>query len=165
MVPLSSPLSSGDQVEILTSNKQTPNPDWMQFVVTHKARSRIRHWINEKRRKAVEHGRELLERKLKRAKLDLTESDLNRIASKLKFPTSQQLFYEIGVGLYDPAELVAFVREGERDAEPEGETPLRLQVDDFTETAREEGRAALVIDGERHADLATHYAPCCNPIP
>ena len=60
MVPLSYRLSSGDQVEVLTSKKQTPNPDWVGFVVTQKARSRIRHWINEKRRKAVDHGRALL---------------------------------------------------------------------------------------------------------
>ena len=66
MVPLSHRLKSGDQVEIITSKKQTPNPDWMKFVVTHKARSRIRHWINEKRRKAVELGRETLDKKIKR---------------------------------------------------------------------------------------------------
>ena len=170
MVPLSSRLTSGDQVEILTSTKQTPNPDWMQFVVTHKARSRIRHWINEKRRKAAEHGRELLEKKLKRARLELDEDELNRVSSRLKFPNSQQLFYEIGVGLYDPADFVESVRKGQREEAPPAEAsadapPLRLQVSEFTETAREEGRAALVIDGEHHADLATHYATCCNPIP
>ncbi len=166
MVPLSTHLTSGDQVEILTSGKQTPNPDWMQFVVTHKARSRIRHWTKEKRRKAAEHGRDLLERKLKKAKIELDENDLNRLASRLKFPNTQQLFYEVGTGLYDPAEFVRFVREGQREQEDEaGETPLRLQVAEFTETAREEGRASLVIDGEHHADLATQYATCCNPIP
>ncbi|MDX1430796.1 MAG: RelA/SpoT family protein, partial [Rhodothermales bacterium] len=66
MVPLSHPLKSGDQVEVITSKKQTPNPDWMKFVVTHKARSRIRHWINEKRRKATEHGRETWRKKARR---------------------------------------------------------------------------------------------------
>jgi len=169
MVPLSYRLSSGDQVEVLTSPKQTPNPDWMQFVVTHKARSRIRHWTREKRRKAAEHGRELLERKLKRARLDLTEHELQVLSARLKFPSLQQLFYELGSGLYDPAEFVRFVREGERGGEPEaradGATPLRLQVEEFTETAREEGRASLVIDGEAHTDLAIRYATCCNPIP
>ncbi len=59
MVPLSRELASGDQVEIITSKKQTPNPDWSNFVVTHKARSRIRHWTNEKRRKTAKLGREL----------------------------------------------------------------------------------------------------------
>ena len=170
MVPLSSHLASGDQVEILTSNKQTPNPDWMQFVVTHKARSRIRHWTKEKRRKAAEHGRDLLDKKLKRAKLEVDEDDINRLASRLKFPNSQQLFFEIGTGLYDPADFVELVKKGRRvvSDEPDAdadEAPLRLRVSEFTETAREEGRAALVIDGERHADLATHYATCCNPIP
>jgi RelA/SpoT family (p)ppGpp synthetase len=168
MVPLSYRLSSGDQVEILTSKKQTPNPDWRQFAVTHKARSRIRHWINEKRRKASDHGRDLLEKKLKRAKLELDEDDLNRLSAKLKFPNSQQFFYEIGVGLYDPADFVRFVKEGRREPdEPDGDddSPLRLQVSEFTETAREEGRAALVIDGEPQTDLATQYAACCNPIP
>jgi RelA/SpoT family (p)ppGpp synthetase len=168
MVPLSYRLSSGDQVEILTSSKQTPNPDWRQFAVTHKARSRIRHWINEKRRKAADHGRDLLEKKLKRAKIELDEDELNRVSSKLKFPTSQQLFYEIGVGLYDPAEFVRYLKEGRREADEPDEdddASLRLQVSSFTETAREEGRTALVIDGEPQTDLATQYAACCNPIP
>ncbi len=167
MVPLSYHLASGDQVEVLTSKKQTPNPDWLQFVVTQKARSRIRHWVNEKRRKAAAHGRVLLEKKLKRAKLELDEDDLNRLSSGLKFPNAQQLFYEIGTGLYDPGEFVRAVREGQQQEESaaEGETPLRLQAAEFTETAREQGRASLVIDGEHHADLATQYAACCNPIP
>jgi len=169
MVPLSYRLSSGDQVEVLTSPKQTPNPDWMQFVVTHKARSRIRHWIREKRRKAAEHGRSILTRKLKRAKIDLNEHDLNVLSSRLKFTTLQQLFYEVGAGLYDPADFIAFIREGQRgDADPDTDardTPLRIQVEEFTETARQEGRAALVIDGEQQADMAIRYASCCNPIP
>jgi len=169
MVPLSYQLESGDQVEILTSKKQTPNPDWMKFAVTQKARSRIRHWINEKRRKAVDAGREQLERKLKRAKLEVDEQAVNRAASKLKFPTSQQLFYEIGTGLYDADEFVDFLRRGMEPAdEPDAdasEGPARLEVEQFTADAREQGRTALVIDGERHTDMAVQYASCCNPIP
>lgn len=169
MVPLSHRLLSGDQVEILTSPKQTPNPDWMKFVVTQKARARIRHWIREKRRKAAALGRETVERKLKRAKLDLSEHDLNVLSSRLKFSSLQQLFYEIGTGLYDVNDFITFVRE--RDSHPAQETsdgrqtPLRLAVEEFTETAREEGRASLVIDGEQHSDMAIRYATCCSPIP
>lgn len=169
MVPLSHRLQSGDQVEILTSPKQTPNPDWMKFVVTQKARARIRHWIREKRRKAAALGRETVERKLKRAKLDLSEHELNVMSSRLKFSSLQQLFYEIGTGLYDVNDFIAFVKE--RDSHPPQETqddkqtPLRLAVEEFTETAREEGRASLIIDGEQHSDMAIRYATCCNPIP
>jgi (p)ppGpp synthase/HD superfamily hydrolase len=138
----------------------------MKFVVTPKARARIRHWINEKRRKAVEAGREQLERKLRRAKIDVDEQLINRASSRLKFPTSQQLFYEIGAGLYDADEFVAFVQRGLEPGGPEPEeSPARLEIEQFAADAQEQGRTALVIDGERHADLAVQYASCCNPIP
>ena len=169
MVPLSCALKPGDQVEVLTSKKQTPNPDWMTFVVTHKARSRIRHWINEKRRKAVETGRETLDRKLKRAKLQVDEQTINRLSARLKFPSSGQLFYEIGAGLYDANEFVTAVRRTTgtvEEGEDEEDSPrARLEVEQFAADAQEHGRTALVIDGERHADMAVQYAVCCTPIP
>ena len=173
MVPLSYHLQSGEQVEILTSKRQTPNPDWAGFVVTHKAQSRIRHWINERRRKAVAHGRETLDKKLARAKLAPDEQEINKTASRLRFPSAQQLFFEIGSGLFDPADFVEAVRQGRApevaEAPEPGESPALLEVDtiDFREDARERsgGRTALVIEGERHTDLAIEYAACCGPIP
>ena len=173
MVPLSYHLQSGEQVEILTSKRQTPNPDWAGFVVTHKAQSRIRHWINERRRKAVQHGRETLDKKLARARLAPDEQEINKTASRLRFPSAQQLFFEIGSGLFDPADFVEAVRQGRTPDEPEapepGESPALLEVDavDFRDDARERagGRTALVIEGERHTDLAIEYAACCGPIP
>ncbi|MFN3597396.1 MAG: RelA/SpoT family protein [Rubricoccaceae bacterium] len=169
MVPLSYALQPGDQVEVLTSKKQTPNPDWMKFVVTHKARARIRHWINEQRRKTVELGRELLAKKLRRARLELDEQEITRISSRLRFPTSQQMFFEIGSGLFDPKEFVAYVQKGARAAETdeasEPSAPARLAVEQFAQDAQQHGQPALVIDGERHTDMAVEYASCCNPIP
>ena len=172
MVPLSYRLQSGEQVEVLTSKRQTPNPDWVGFVVTHKAQSRIRHWINERRRKAVTHGREILDKKLSRAKLSPDEQTINRVSGKLRFPNAQQLFFEIGSGLYDPDDFVAAIRDGlptETEAPAEGDSPALLEVDavDFREDARERsgGRTALVIEGERHTDLVVEYAACCGPIP
>jgi len=165
MVPLSHPLSSGDQVEILTSKKQTPNPDWMQFAVTSKARGRIRNWLNEKRRKAAETGRELLERRLKRARLSLDDGAIARVASKLKFPSTESLFYEIGAGLYDPEDFVEAVSRGSAAEEEPGRDTARLEVERFAEDAREIGRTALVVAGEKHVDLAVQYASCCSPIP
>lgn len=174
MVPLSYRLQSGEQVEILTSKKQTPNPDWAAFVVTHKAQSRIRHWINERRRKAVAHGRDLLDKKLARAKLAPDEQTINKVSAKLRFPSAQQLFFEVGTGLYDPADFVEALQKGlppEPEATAEGPSPALLEVEeaasDFRDFARERsgGRTALVIDGEHHADLAVEYAVCCGPIP
>ncbi len=170
MVPLSHRLKSGDQVEVITSKKQTPNPDWMKFVVTHKARSRIRHWINEKRRKSTEHGRDIWRKKAKRANIEISESDLQQYAARLKFPNQQQMFFEIGSGLFDAEDLVSLIKKGEsataesavqeRDSEA-----LRLQYESFLDTAKSASKPALMIDGELHTDIVTKYAPCCNPIP
>jgi GTP diphosphokinase / guanosine-3',5'-bis(diphosphate) 3'-diphosphatase len=172
MVPLSHKLKSGDQVEIITSRKQTPNPDWMKFVATHKARSRIRHWINEKRRKAVDHGKEVLEKKLKKASIELDEQEYNRLATKLKFPNPQQMFFEIGSGLYVADDLVTFIKSGEstRVTEEEEGLPadghaLRLKYESLLERAQESSLPALLIEGEPQRDVVTKYATCCNPIP
>ena len=171
MVPLSYKLRSGDQVEVITSKKQSPNQDWIKFVVTHKARSRIRHWINEKRRKAVELGREMWEKRAKRARIDLDEQDFNRYVARLKFPNPQQLFYEIGVGLYEADDFINFIKAGIASKLPEdgdkekSDEALRLQYESFLDTAQSTVRPAIMIDGELHTDIQTKYAPCCNPIP
>ncbi len=159
MVPLSYRLQSGEQVEILTSKRQTPNPDWTTFVVTHKAQTRIRHWVNERRRKAVAHGRELLDKKLKRAKLALDEQEINRLAADLRFTSSQQLFFEIGTGLFDPADFVAALRHG-----LEAETPPRTPAGRLAGAARGgrdrlprgRARAGGRADDARHRGRAAH---------
>ena len=171
MVPLSHSLHSGDQVEILTSKRQTPNPDWTTFVVTHKAQTRIRHWVNERRRKTVALGRDLLDKKLRKAKLVLDEQEINRLSGRLKFPNAAQLFFEIGAGLFDPTDFIDLARTGHDadDAPSSGASPALLEVDSLAtyvrDDARERGAPTLVIDGERHTDLAVEYAPCCGPIP
>lgn len=168
MVPLSHKLQSGDQVEIITSKKQTPNPDWIKFVVTQKARSRIRHWINEKRRKAIDHGRETWGKRAKRAGIEFSEHDLGKWAVKLRFPNPNQLFYEIGTGLFDVKDLLNFVR-GVRNSEGDslgGDSDVRPdEFETFLDTAQASGSPALLIDGELHTDIVTDYASCCNPIP
>ncbi len=169
MVPLSYKLKSGDQVEIITSKKQTPNPDWIKFVVTHKARSRIRHWTNEERRKAHTLGRELWNKRSAKMGLTFSEQDIHRLSTKLKFPNLQQLFYEIGSGLFDVNDLLKAARsslkeEEDSKAKEESDT-LGLQYETFRDSALSIGKPALLIDGELHTDIATDYATCCNPIP
>ena len=170
MVPLSHELTSGDQVEIITSKKQTPNPDWINFVVTHKARSRIRQWTNEERRSAVEQGRKLWEKKAARNSIEISDHDLQETAHELKFPDLQQLFYEIGKGLYDPDELVDYIKGPSSDEKDEevyrdGGDSLKKRFENFLDAAQTSGRQALVIDGELQKDIAVNYASCCNPIP
>jgi len=169
MVPLSHQLRSGDQVEIITSKKRTPNPDWMNFVVTHKAKSRVRHWINEQRRETIDHGREVWAKKCRRNNIKIDEQDLHEYVADLKFPNIQQMFFEIGNGLFDPEELIQRIKSNTPDetAEPQTveEEAKQLDYDQFLSTAQSTGKPALKIDGELHTDIATEYASCCNPIP
>ena len=164
MVPLSYKLRSGDQVEIITSKKVTANPDWIKFVVTHKARSRIRHRINEERRAAARYGRQLWEKKAKRAKLSVSEEELVRLASQFKYSTLAQMFYEIASGLLDVQDLIQYVRTGHTPESVEIDTPTESAIT-FRETAQYKGAETLLINGERIKGLATVYASCCNPIP
>jgi len=169
MVPLSHELTSGDQVEVITSKKQQPNPDWVNFVVTHKARSRIRQWTNEERRKAAELGREIWQKEKEQANIEISDQDLQQVAHELKFPDLQQLFYEIGKGLYDPDELVDYIKgqaaEEEAEEEPEDDQALKERFENFLDSAQSSDKQSLVINGEVQEDLAVNYASCCNPIP
>ena len=163
MVPLSYKLKSGEQVQIITSKKKTPNPDWIKFVVTHKARSRIRHWINEERRTAIKYGKELWRKKAKRARITMDDEELARLSARFKYSSPNQMFYEIASGLFDLNELVHLIRSG-TDDEVDEASPTS-DFDDFKETAQQTAQEALLIDGEHIAGMALSYATCCNPIP
>lgn len=167
MVPLSYKLTSGDQIEIITSKKQIPNPDWIKFVVTQKARSRIRHSIKEKRQQATLLGHQLWEKRSKKLGLQLGTRDLSRIASRLKFPNAEQLFYAIGSGHFEVSELARIVAAGGTASEgqnDEGADGL-LMFEKFLDSAQSSSGSALLIEGEFQSDILTHYASCCNPIP
>ena len=164
IVPLSHRLQSGDQVEIITSKKQTPNPDWVKFVVTQKAQSRIRHFVNEKRRKAIEAGREMWDKRAKKAGMEtIDDTAFQRVARKLKFSSLQDMFYEIGAGLHEPDELIALLR-APRHAEEEKPEAREPYVVAPSRAFGEQG-PSLIIDGEASGAIHTEYATCCTPIP
>ena len=163
IVPLSHRLHSGDQVEIITSKKQTPNPDWVKFVVTQKAQSRIRHFVNEKRRKAIELGREMWDKRAKKAGMEtIDDTAFQRVARRLKFSSLQDMFYEIGVGLHEPDDLIALLR-APRSLDDD-RTERRPAVVTPSRTPGQDG-PSLIVDGEHSGDIHTEYASCCSPIP
>lgn len=171
MAPLRQELEIGDQVEILTGNKINLNPDWINDVVTHKAKSRIRQFIKQKERQTAEEGRELWQKKADRANIEISEQDLTRIAHKLNFDSTQQLFYEIGNGAFDVNKLFEVVKQftGKGRIEEEQEDTPSLTEEEIQETyinaARSVGdRKALILNGEV-TDVKYSYANCCNPIP
>ncbi len=156
IVPLNTPLRSGDQVEIITSKNQHPNESWLQFVKTHKAKNQIRKFINRQDDKIVEQGRQIWEKRLKKLKLIFTDEDIQKLSNKLKFTNPREFFKAIGEGELNPDDIIAPKVE---KIEEENE----LQLDKFVSHARR-GAGGVLVEGE-HKGFDIHYAKCCNPIP
>lgn len=156
IVPLSSPLSSGDQVEILTSKNQRPNKSWLQFVQTHKAKSNIRKYIQKEEDRIVETGKEIWERKLKKYKLVFTPDDINKLIIKLKFENQAKFFVAVA---QDSVDLEAILNPVELKEDDINE----LKFDSFAKYARE-SVGEVIVEGE-HKGFVYNYAKCCNPIP
>jgi len=166
IVPLNTQLSSGDQIEIITSKNQTPNPDWEQFVVTHKAKSHIRRWIKEEKRKVAEKGKAHWEKQLKKSRVHLTEEEFLKFVSEMKVENPQEFFYNIGLGALDTEKLLALL---EKRSEPAGAAPLeegkkgKGLFSTFVKAARSSLGGVLVYGKQ---DLFMHqFAKCCNPVP
>src|SRR5699024_5024638 len=109
--PLRQKLEIGDQVEIITGNKINLNPDWIDDVVTHKAKSRIRQFIKKEERKVSEEGRDLWEKRAKRGSVEISDQDLMQVAHKLGFDSTKGLFYEVGKGNFDVNKLFKAVKQ------------------------------------------------------
>lgn len=173
MAPLRQKLDIGDQVEIITGNKINLNPDWINDVVTHKAKSRIRQYIKQKERQIADEGREIWEKRAKRGNIEISEQDLTRIAQKLKFDSTQDLFYDIGKGTFDVSELFntvkQFTSKGRIEEKEEEQKASPATEEEIQETYINAARSvsdekALIINGEI-TNVKYNYANCCNPIP
>lgn len=162
LVPLSYELKSGDQIEILTSNKQTPKDDWLKLVVTARAKSKIKNSLKEQRRKVAEGGREILERKFYKNKLEFTLQNINDFMTFLKLPSSQELFYRVAVGNVDTKEIKAYYKYKENPVKPKKakEAP---KIEQLVTSAR--GGSDMLVIGDDLQKLDYKLSPCCNPIP
>ena len=91
-------LNSGDQIEILTTPQQTPKQDWLNIVVTSKAKTKIRQTLKEAEHKEAEFGKELLVRRFKNRKIDIDESILMKLIKKMGYKTMTSFFYNLAIG-------------------------------------------------------------------
>lgn len=148
LVPLSSRLSSGQTVEIITAEGAHPNPAWLSFVVTGKARSNIRNWLkNQQVSESRQLGQRLVERALAALSLTLSgiaDENFARVAKELKLSGKEELFEEVGLG-NQMAPLVA----------------RRLAVD--SPKGEDQAITPLAIKGTE--GMVVSYAKCCRPIP
>lgn len=164
LYPLSHELQSGDQVEILTSPNQRPKLDWLEFVVTSKARSKIKATLNAAKRATSEEGKEILIRKLRHLKIDFNDSSVNDLQNFFKLKNSQDVFYKVATGEIDNKSLRKFAEsksgitgfinrfrpKSKTVSQPEDETTQKYDS---------------LVFGPDEEKLDYDLASCCNPIP
>ncbi len=163
LVPLAHKLQNGDQVEIITSSKQTPKEDWLSFVVTAKAKSKIKSALKEEKRKVAEDGKEILERKLKSLKVTYNTDNLYKLTYYFKLPSTLDLFYNVAKGLIDIKDLKEFVAS-EKVIESKPEKPEPVPFDNLLKKNKGKDSDTLLI-GEDLQKIDYKLSACCNPIP
>ncbi len=163
LVPLSHTVKSGDQVEILTSVKQTPKEDWLSYVITARAKSKIKNALKEEKRKVAEEGREILERKFDHLKLDFTVKNINSLQVFLRLPSPQELFFRIAKGAVALKHIKTWIKEKDNPVKiPKSEPTLEQVINQVR--GKKAGEDALVI-GDNLTKIVYKLSPCCNPIP
>lgn len=163
LVPLSYKLQNGDQVEIITSSKQSPKEDWLNFVVTAKAKSKIKSSLKEEKRKIAENGKEILERKLKSLKLTYNSDNLYKLAYFFKLPSTLDLFFNVAQGKIDVKQLKEFVAS-EKIIENKPEKLEFIPNEQLNKKVKGDDNDTLLI-GEDLQKLDYKLSTCCNPIP
>jgi len=176
LVPISHVLENGDQVEILTSEKQTPKLEWLKFATTAKARSKIKDAFKLEKKKHIDKGKEMVEDALKEVKAPITANNLKKIIAHFNLNNKDQLYSEVGMGFLEldnldeilgkksPNKLVKYwnitfsrkKKEETVENEIEAETPKKLQIIDKRKTF-------LLKEAQDNVNFS--LAKCCNPIP
>lgn len=166
LVPISHKLHSGDQVEIITSNKQKASEDWLGFVVTSKAKGRIRDALREEKRKVGDEGKYTLQRKLEGAGVSFSQHNIDELVQWYKLSSNLDLFYQIAVKNIDLKDLKDFKILGDKIEAPR---PLKLVPDkpEYNPNQQTGPRkdAELIIFGESSDKIVYNLANCCKPIP
>ncbi|NND62322.1 MAG: bifunctional (p)ppGpp synthetase/guanosine-3',5'-bis(diphosphate) 3'-pyrophosphohydrolase [Flavobacteriaceae bacterium] len=166
LVPLSHELKSGDQVEIITSEKTKPSANWINYVTTGRARSKIKSSLKEEQKLTATEGKVVLARKLKSLKITLDEKTINQLVVYFKLNTSLDLFYRVGAGIIDNQMLkdfaasrnnafVSFFKNRIRKPSPQediNKEEITLKYDQL-------------VFGKEEDKLDYKMANCCNAIP
>lgn len=168
LVPLNHVLNSGDQVEVITSQNQKPNPHWLDYVTTSRAKNKIKNVLNESTKKIAEDGKEVLTRKLRHLKITLNESTINELVTYFKLKTSLDLFYRVGVGVIDNQQLKDYAAQKSnafmsffknKMKRTPSVTHEHVQKDELSKNYD------LLVFGKDEDKLDYKLANCCNPIP
>jgi guanosine-3',5'-bis(diphosphate) 3'-pyrophosphohydrolase len=166
LVPLSHVLKSGDQVEIMTSEKAQPTANWLDYATTGRARSKIKSSLKEEQKEIAAEGKVILARKLKSLKITLDERTVNQLVVYFKLKTSLDLFYRVGAGIIDNKKLKDFAASRSnafvtffKNRIRKPDKPDDIDKEEFSE------KFDQLVFGKEEEKLDYKIANCCNPIP
>ena len=166
-VPIKYTLNNGDTVSIVTAPTQTPKRDWLNIVVTSKARVKIKQALREETAKAVDFAKEMLQRRFKNRKIEMEEPILMRYIKKKGFKTVTNFYVEIAEERLDPNQVIdEYLEQLRRETETNDHTEVRSAEEYITTTEVEEistNKDVLVID-KNLTGIEYKLAKCCNPI-
>ncbi|MDD6254326.1 MAG: RelA/SpoT family protein [Candidatus Cryptobacteroides sp.] len=170
VVSIKEKLKTGDVVEIMRGKNQKPSPDWVNFVVSSKAKNKIRQALSEVEYKKAAEGKELLGRRLKNWKLEFPDDQMAELMKKLKYPTVNAFFAAVGEGTLDIDQIKTFILEhDEMQAKAIEAAKAADQAAAAESRSRWEGRPAatddiLVLNAKDLKGLDYKMAKCCNPV-
>lgn len=167
LVPINHLLKNGDQIEILTSSKQKPKEDWLRFVISPKAKSKVKELLKENKRYLVDEGKEILARKLKQLKIDGNSRVFEQMRAYFNVPSQFELHFRVGKGLITVNDLKRFKEfkpSSPLKTKPHSEVPDVKTIEQEINRAKGRHEDTLLI-GEDMDVVEYKLAKCCTPIP
>ena len=164
LVPISYKLRSGDQIEIITSNKQKPSEDWLNMVVTAKAKNKIKDALKEEKRRIAEEGKYVVQRKLENFGAAFSQYNIDELTAFYKLNSPLDFFYRIATKALDLSELKEFKVLGDKLESPKPVKPVEVKTESASSIASKKD-AELIIFGESSDRIVYTLANCCKPIP
>ncbi|MDG1147141.1 MAG: RelA/SpoT family protein [Crocinitomicaceae bacterium] len=163
LVPLSYQLDNGDQVEIITSSKQKPNEEWIRFVITARAKQKIKSSLKDARKVIAMDGREILERKFKQHNIRYSSENLSVLERFYKMPNATELYFMIAKGKIDLSKLREVEnKNGVLHIEKRTVRKTRKNTDVYTKV---DTKKDTILIGDDYKNIDYNLAICCNPIP
>ncbi len=168
LVPLNHELKSGDQIEIITSQYQKPTLNWLDYVTTSRAKTKIKNVLNENTKKIAEEGKEILTRKLKHLKITMSESVVNELVNFFKLKTSLDLFYRVGVGAIENQQLKDYAAQKSNTFINFFKNKIKRSTSTTNEDIHKQvlnSNYDMLVFGADQDKLDYKLSTCCNPIP
>ena len=166
IVPLSHELKSGDQIEIIKSENTKPSANWLDYVKTSRAKSKIRIALKEEKKLLAEDGKEILRRKLKQLKINFDEKNINNLANYYNLRTSLDLFYRVGIGKIDNTSLKKFAASNKNRLLNYLRKKISKKDSEISHSEKEiKNNFDQIVFTNEEESLDYSLAKCCNPIP